>query len=442
MRPRICLIGQVVADVLFLKGAPIVRLGGVFHAARALSALGCEFEIAYVAPSYLDAEIAIHAHRLGSRQVLKIGEVEGCPNVLLVGEPTEAGPQGYEFILDKQHRCLLDLDAFKDQLRNKPFTDIMLFPGGFPLKEVLLALKSSTAAVHVDANFEPRNFQFFRVLDRPLRTLIVSTSSVTFLKDFKGDAGRISRAGLSAAERFILKENRGGSRYFCRGRKGHIKVPAFPRKITHSVGVGDCYNSVFAFLDHTHRPETSLRYASMISGDYACMLDESHFKAAAKRALLIPPKELAKLKGVSLPWEDRDKIHVYIAAPDFEAADVSKINSIVACLEYHNFVARRPVRENGEITRESGRQQRVETAEADIRLLEQCHMLLAIPIFDDPGTYFEMGFALRRGIPVIVYSPNPITENLLTEELPILVSSDRDEIITEIFKQAAKIYGR
>jgi len=203
-----------VVDVLHLKQGLVVRLGGIFHAANALSSLGCDFEIAYVAPTYLDNEIASYAKQLKAAKVIKLGAVEGCPNVLLVGEPTETGSQDYEFLLDCQHRCNLDLKEFTEHLRKKTFSDVIIFPGGFALDKILSALSRGDARVHVDANFEPKDFSIFNKLGRRLQTLIISTSSDTFLKVFKGESARISRAGLKIARSFLLKENRGGSRYF------------------------------------------------------------------------------------------------------------------------------------------------------------------------------------------------------------------------------------
>lgn len=442
MKPKICLVGQVVVDVLHLKNGLVVRLGGIFHAANVLSALGCDFEIAYVAPTYLDHEIESYAQQFGAAKVIKIGDVEGCPNVLLVGEPTEAGSQGYEFLLDQQHRCHLNLKGLEHRLQENVFSDVIIFPGGFELNKILSALKRVTARVHVDANFEPKNFKAFGVLGRPLQTLILSTSSDTFLKVFKGDCARVRSAGLKIAHSFLLKENRGGSRYFRRGSATPILVPAFPRKIIHSVGVGDCYDSVFVCLSHGMAQRASLIYASLIAGEYASVLSQLLFKNAVDRTMKIEPGEVMKLQGVSLPWESRRKIHIYIAAPDFKSADRSQIERVVACLEYHNFVPRRPVVENGEITSQSSAKERSIAASADIQLLDECQILLAIPIFDDPGTYIEMGLAAQKGMPVIVYTPNRITENLLTYELPTLVSPDLDEVISELFKQAAKMHGK
>jgi len=186
----------------------------------------------------------------------------------------------------------------------------------------------------------------------------------------------------------------------------------------------------------------SLIYASLIAGEYACVLNQPDFQEAVDRTLKISQHEALELQGVSLPWEFRRKVHIYIAAPDFKSADLTQIEHVVSCLEYHNFTPRRPVIENGEITSQSSSKDRSTAAAADVRLLQECQIMLAILIFDDPGTYIEMGLALQRGMPVIVFTPNRITDNLLTYELPTLVSSDLDEVISELFKQTAKIHGK
>lgn len=441
MKPRVCLVGQVIVDVLHFESGLIPRLGGIFHAAKTLSALGCDFDVAYIAPKYLDLEVAAYAEKLSAVKVLKLGEVEGCPNVLFVGEPKEAGYQQYEFLLDRQQRCRLNLSVFEKHVVENPPTDVIVFPGGFALREILSILKNNNARVHVDANFEPKRLNALEVLGRPLETLIVSTSSDTFSKTFEGDCIRLCGAGLRVAKSFLLKENRGGSRYFRRQLRRPVLVPSFPRKIIHSVGVGDSFNSTFVCLSRSMSTRVSLFYSSLIAAEYASVLDFALFKRAVKRTLKIPQREVTKLRGICLPWESRRNVHIYIAAPDFKSVDRTQIERVVSCLKYHNFRPRRPVMEHGEITASSSLKERSITASSDIRLLNQCRIVLAVLPFDDPGTYMEMGFALQRGMPVIVYCSNRISDNLLTYELPTLVSSDLDKVITEVFTQAANIHA-
>jgi nucleoside 2-deoxyribosyltransferase len=60
-------------------------------------------------------------------------------------------------------------------------------------------------------------------------------------------------------------------------------------------------------------------------------------------------------------------------------------------------------------------------------------------LYDDPGTLIEIGLAIERKIPVIVFDPFSRATNLMLTELPTLVSSDLDKVLTEIFVQSAKI---
>jgi nucleoside 2-deoxyribosyltransferase len=60
-------------------------------------------------------------------------------------------------------------------------------------------------------------------------------------------------------------------------------------------------------------------------------------------------------------------------------------------------------------------------------------------LYDDPGTLIEIGIALEKGIPVIVFDPFKKAENLMLTELPALVSSDLDEVLAGVFVQAGKV---
>ena len=56
----VLIIGEVFVDThLDIKpyGKPLTRLGGIFHAARCLSALNVNFALAYYCPDYLDDDV-------------------------------------------------------------------------------------------------------------------------------------------------------------------------------------------------------------------------------------------------------------------------------------------------------------------------------------------------------------------------------------------------
>jgi nucleoside 2-deoxyribosyltransferase len=238
----------------------------------------------------------------------------------------------------------------------------------------------------------------------------------------------------------LLKENRGGSRLF--GPKTSstvVTVPAQVRPILHSVGVGDCFNAVFVALRHRHGTRAALNYASSIAAEYASTIQPEEIQDAATAVLRIDPGEIRELSGVQLPWERRPAINVYIAAPDFDWVDRKPIEELKEALEYHNFTPRMPIRENGQMRAEDPPAEKSRIAMADMTMLQECRLMVAVMLYDDPGTLIEIGLALERNMPTLVYDPYGRASNLMLTQLPNVVSSDLDEVIAGVFTLASKV---
>jgi hypothetical protein len=60
-------------------------------------------------------------------------------------------------------------------------------------------------------------------------------------------------------------------------------------------------------------------------------------------------------------------------------------------------------------------------------------------LYDDPGTLIEIGLALERNMPTLVYDPYGRASNLMLTQLPNVVSSDLDEVIAGVFTLASKV---
>lgn len=440
--PKVCLVGQVLIDVTFLGGdkEPKLRFGGIAHAARALWAMDTPYVLAYFAPEYLDEQVCRLAADYGDGGVYKIGNVLGCPNVVTIGEPTEAGPQGYQFLLREEQRTTLNLKMFEEVCRNEGITDFIIFPGGFDLTGVLMAVRQSKAAVHIDANFQPDNPQEFGALGRRFATIMVSTSSEVFKQRYRGTVTNLCTCLLgSYAEAILFKENRGGSRLFTpRSPAFPLMVPAQSRHIRHSVGVGDCFDAVYVVTRHQMEERLALAYAACVAAEYACTTFPDDFREATRATLRISEEDIVQLSGISLPWEKRPECHIYIAAPDFGYVNRRPIEMLVECLKYHNFTPRRPVVEHGEMGVNAEPQRKQALCDADVRLMFECRLMVAVLLYEDPGTLIEIGMAVERGMPVIVYDPYGRAENLMLTQLPDLVSPDLDEVISAVFKHAAR----
>ena len=104
-------------------------------------------------PDYLAKQVAVHAQNYAASQFSRFGVVIGCPNVVLVSSPKEAGPQGYEFLLRESHECTVDPDALRQLLKAEDYSDILVFPGGFDLEVCLPLIGETAARVYIDANF-------------------------------------------------------------------------------------------------------------------------------------------------------------------------------------------------------------------------------------------------------------------------------------------------
>jgi hypothetical protein len=442
----ISLVGQVFVDVTLPSPENLIKLraGGILHAARALWAIDYPYSIAFCSPQYLDESVGKNAEQYSAVSSNKVGNVFGCPNVMLIGEQTEAGPeagpQGYEFLLRDEKRCTLDPNALKQSIAGAD--DILLFYGDFDLPSMLPILGTSNAAVHFDANFEPHTAEAFNTLGRPFDTIILSTSSAEFLGQYRGDPERVCEALLDKhCHRLLLKENRGGARLF---RKGGLTIqsPAQPRNIQHSVGIGDCFDAMYVALKKSMSEAAAMAYASSIAAEYACTTYPDIFKERAQAWLAVPETDILALAGTELNWEVRRAVNIYVAAPDFDHVDRGPINRAAEALRYHNFTPRLPVRENGQMPEGADLAQRQFLCDSDLRMLDECKLMLAVHLYDDPGTLIEIGLAIERGIPVVVYDPfsrivGNGNANLMLTQLPYLVSAKLDEVVTAVFECAA-----
>ncbi|WP_119789621.1 nucleoside 2-deoxyribosyltransferase [Flavobacterium anhuiense] len=438
---RICLIGDVLVDVtLQTKETPLkMRLGGIVHSARALWVMGIEYDICYFAPKYLKKEIEEFMNTLGSPRLFYLGEVQRCPYVMLINEVKEIGNQGYEFLL----RDKIEIDYYEENLRElNKYSDVIIISGNFNLIKILKELDLD-AKVSIDFANNINDFIALKEAGLKFEKIFISTSSNYFLEYYNNIEfffiEDFFKLFSDFTNKIILKENRGGSRAFDFANNELIAVSSQTQPIVHSVGVGDVYNVVCVCKNMQVSFEESLNYASWIASRYALTTFPMDFKLMSDRILKSSGEELVKLKGVFLPWENRKAINIYIAAPDFDYIDTSLIDLLCENLLYHNFSPRRPIKENGQMNVDDDKNAKQFLFNKDMQLLEECQILIAVLLFNDPGTLIEIGVAAERKLPTFVYDPKRIAQNCMLTQIPNLVSSDLDEIISEVFSYASKI---
>ena len=440
---KILLVGQVFVDVT-LDVEKIddtkLRLGGITHAARGLWSIDQPYTSAYLAPEYLTTQVEDYFSKIGCTGINKIGNIVGCPNIQLIKNSKETGSQIYRNILHEHTKISYNHSTFVDLFESDTFSRVLIFPGAFPIDDMLQYLDKKNVEVILDINYLDNPIESLKSFDRKFEAIFLSTSSQIFLNQCKKSINILSDVLRPRCDKLIFKENRGGTRYFDFGKNQLKNIPSFTRTISHSIGVGDCFDAIYCSLfDNNYSDEKSLKYASLIASEYAATSFPEDFKAAVQAWCKISCEEIYSLKGISVPFEEREKIDVYIAAPDFDYVDTVLIDELEESLKYHNFTPHRPIQENGQAQKNSSLLDKNKLLSADLDLLYSCKILVVVLLFDDPGTLIELGIAIEKRIPTIVYDPLNKAKNLFLTQLPKLVSSSLDEILTLIFELADKI---
>lgn len=408
---NVLVIGEIFVDThldICESDSPFVRLGGIMHAARALSAMNINFSIGYYAPQYLSESIVKTVHDLNGEKCIALGCITGSANVMLIQDTKEGGNQGYCNLLKGEAK--VTQYELENEFELGDFTDIIVFPGIYDVVRLIQTLSERISAkLHIDLGYDSISF-----LSKPIDqfdTVIISTSSDVFLNAFHSSPSEIISFFDNNNQALLLKENRGGARYFDPVSKSIYEAPCFPVRTMHSVGVGDVYNAAFLCSHMLGDLETRLKYASMLSAMYAETLSFATFK---EKVVLLHDNlvDMLSLKGIRLSWEQRKKHNIYVAAPDFSNVDRTLLIQLGDALKYHNFSPRFPVQENGEYSTDISQAEAIDMYYRDICLLNDCDLLIAVMLYNDPGTLVELGMFKQSGKQTILYDPYSICNNL------------------------------
>jgi len=432
---HILICGDVMVDVhlqLNNKGMTSLQLGGVFHSARALSALKQSYGLGFMAPSYLKENIYECASKLNVKEVFEFGSVDCAPNVILIGEPTEAGNQGYIELLGTQKKSPLNWQEIK---KNDwaDYTDVLIYPGAYDWVCLTNFFQESGKDVHIDLQYVSSSEIKELQLVRGLNTLFLSTSSPVFSDICKKQPDKVAELATDCCQRVILKENRGGSRLFRCADSKWISVPCYPIQCLHSVGVGDCYNAAFlASLRIGCSEEVALNRASLSAAFYAGTLDFTELDALLS---CLSEVDIDFFDNIRLPWEKRQDIHIYLAGPDFPNVDTSLIDKVERNLKYHNFSTHRPIQENGLITGRETESEELRIFQNDIQLLKECDLLVAISLTEDSGTMAELGYFRQMQKPAILFDPLNKIDNMFVQRIVNRVCYNFTELTEAVFAE-------
>ena len=438
VEPTTLIIGEIYVDFTMRcrDAPPKMRLGGIVHAARGMWAAGLSYAVAAICPEYLMEQAKEYLEKHGCGDFILLGVVNSSPNVIIIDDVREVGHQGYEDLLrDVKTVTLRDVGS---ELRC--YNNVVVFPGRYSLDRVATLL-DSRAHVTVDVAYDVASLQELEVFSGQLECLVISTSSDLFMQIGSSDFATLASASKSlGCKYFLLKENRGGSRLLMLNDDEVNEIPAVLGETVNSVGVGDVYTAVFAGL-RTFDAKVAAWRGAQVATQYALTTFPDDFLVGARRALQLEIETVYSLGGVSLPWHVRRKYPIYLAGPDFSYFDKPEIEAAVNALTYHNFDVRRPVQENGEAPLTSRESDLRRFYDADVRLLEECALVFAVPLGRDPGTLVEVGLAIAARKPLVIFDPRTENKNTMVICGSNFYSSDLDQCLNSLFSLLSRQYA-
>lgn len=433
---RLLLVGEVFVDFTLPKADTDtkLRLGGIVHAARGLWAIGADYAVAAICPSYLVEQARAYLEHHGCSEFIWLADVKGAPNVMAIGDPTELADQAYQDIL-KETKTVEYLNGAESLKVSK---DCLIFPGSFDLID-LRDLLAEDVQASFDIAYDVPDLGPLNAYKGNLAALITSTSSPMFLEKASRDVSVfLDDLRALSPQTILLKENRGGSRVFdlCSGESD--EVPAQLGETVNSVGVGDVYSAVFVSLLGANVFDAAWK-AARAATCYAQTTYPDDFKRDLQRSLKLSVNEMRGLGGTILPWHARQEFQIYFAAPDFSYIERKHIEDALGALAYHNFRVRRPVQENGELSPQSQIHDMRTAYLDDVAMLEECDLVFALPFERDPGTLVEVGLALAAKTPVVTYDPLRENANTMIMAGSTVYSDNLDTCLNGVFEAMSKL---
>lgn len=408
----------------------LLRLGGIFHSARAFQFLpDCSFDIAYYAPEYLDTHISKISKKIGCINAFKLGQINFSPNMMLIRESREIGNQKYSCPLEG-HSLIDEYNKLQVILKKNKYTDILVFPGKYDMTSLVDTLNKFKIKVHLDINYLSELSLLFNV--QHLNTVFLSSTKALFDRiKVKSKSDLLEYFKVIENLNLVVKDNRGGSSLIQLSSGSEFDAPCYPVKTIHSVGVGDVFDTVFLGLE-VNSLDKKLKLASFYASRYAKEFEPKHFS-------LIEAEKEIHFTGNRISWFDREKINIYMAAPDFPDVDTTLLRELTLALDYHNFKARLPIQENGLIENPMSSSESLPLFEKDYKLLKECQVMIATLLFNDPGTLVEIGIFFEMNKPIILFDPYNLAKNMFLRNSNYRICNSISDTIETLFELSSNL---
>ena len=230
--------------------------------------------------------------------------------------------------------------------------------------------------------------------------IVLNTQEVRVLGTNQDEAQAVRNIQQSEGASVVLvKSGPQGCRVYVDGALRGM-VPPYRTDRVYKIGSGDIFSAAFAY----HWAEQGM--APDQAADAASRCVARYCNSRAPNVLL--DDETKGLEPIAVKDE---RAKVYIAGPFFTMAELWLVEQACRALDSLGVSFFSPYHEAGllrDYTDDQVHQKEIErVVETDLKGLSECKAVFAILDGCDPGTVFEIGWAVRHNIPVVVLSQNP-----------------------------------
>lgn len=225
----------------------------------------------------------------------------------------------------------------------------------------------------------------------------------------------------------VIKFGLGGSAIYTRGQQDPIPVPRFAVSWRQSVGAGDVYNAVFltAWISSGNvrlaATRASAAAALFCEDDGSCLLGNWELEPYLEReSIYVHPDVLAKQQ-------------IYLAGPFFNEPQLSLVTRVQDMLEHHGLYVYCPHQVDG-VVESANPFRRAVVYDNNLTAIDRSCALVALLDGSDPGTLYEYGYAVARGIPVVGIWTSNISELNLMPRLGGTIVRSLDQVITVLLE--------
>lgn len=262
----------------------------------------------------------------------------------------------------------------------------------FGMLEGSARVKARTAIYDPQSAFDPRPFTENGSTAERLALILNRLEARRFSGEDDHQRGITLMLERSDADVVILKM--GGHGALVATKADRWTVPAYQSENVFKIGSGDVFSAAFTqfWAIEGREPADAANLASRAVCQYV-----------NTRSLPIPTAEglLALNAQPIIPGKGR----IYIAAPFFNLAERWIVEEIRNQFLIMNVPVFSPLHDVGEGPGEI-------VAPLDLEGLDGCNVVLAVLNGADAGTIFEVGYAVARGIPVVVLAQNVRAEDV------------------------------